>query len=853
MKKRTVGVIIMAGLIAGTTVAQVAEHSEPTLTQQEQRAYEAAHASWARLSKLNEEIGLPPLPVGNEPLPGEFIGVVEKREAALAAQQAALEERRRFYADKLEEGRRNAQRALQSTPVQYRADRQTRQGVLAAMGVRKLGKQWEEYRRVANAPMDVELRRILSPESGLLAVSARNGLLEVLGTDNVTAADTIHLDELWPGGASTLPDVSGAGRLVGVWEAGGGVFADHDEFQDAGQSRVTQIDDPTLSGRPASHNHATQVAGTIAAAGFQANARGGAFDAEVAAYDSVGDIGEMALAVSAGLELSNHSYSLVSGWRYLDGIGWTWFGRDIVGEDPQFGIYTEDSREVDILAYESETYLPVFSSGNEVTEPGPVDVTTGLILPGTLYLRAVDTNGDGIPDQVIVDDTTHPSDGGAPLPGATPPYPNWPPIGPGYDTLKPRACAKNNLAVGAIEDIVGGFQNPNDAQVAAFSSHGPTDDGRIKPDIVANGVGVITADYDVNQANLTDRYTDGVNGSDPVSGTSYSTPSISGMLAGIQELHESLGGEPMWASSLKAAILGTADDAVDLPNYIGLGAVVFVGPDYFYGWGVANAERVADLVHANDTSASGRTHLRQHVLFDGNTVQIPVEWDGASPDMRITLAWTDPAFQGVAIASAEEGVPVVDDNTVVDDPTLRLINDLDIRITTPGSATLEPWVLDPANPDQPATTGDNFRDNVEQIVVDNPVAGTYTITISHKGSLRAAHALEPGHPQYDPDETRYELATGQFQSFSLAIEGNQELVSDQFALTMAEPIGDDMLIEWQSAPGLRYQVETTTDLTAPNWAAYGGPVDATGQLTPFTITGPLGDPVTIYRVSEVIP
>ena len=852
MKKRTVGVIMITGLIAGATFAQVADRSDSRLTQEEQLAFEAAHASWLRFSEMNEEVGLPPIPVGNEPKPEEFIEILEKRKDAEEARQAALEEKKMFYADKLDEGRRNAEKAARSQPVEYRVDRKTRRDVLAASGARKLGKQWEEYRRVANAPMDAELRQVLSPENGLLPVAARNGLLEVLGTDNVTAADTISLDELWPGGTSALPDVSGAGRLVGVWEAGGGVFTVHDEFQDAGGSRAAQVDDPTVSQLPDAHNHATQVAGTIAAAGIQANARGGAFSSAIAAYDAVGDIGEMSLAVAAGLELSNHSYSLVSGWRFLSSYGWVWWGRDIIGEDPRFGIYTAHSRQVDLLVYESNYYLPLFSSGNEVTEAGPVNAA-GVIPPGTVYWRAVDTNGDGVPDQLVADDTQHPSDGGVPLPGSTPPFPNWPPIGPGFDTVKPRGCAKNNLAVGAIEDVIGGIHNPNDAQLAAFSSRGPTDDGRVKPDVVANGVDVITTDYDVSQGGLTDRYTDGVNGSDPVSGTSYSTPSVAGMLAAIQELHESLGGEPFWASSLKAIVLGSADDATDLPDYTGLGAVVLTGPDYFYGWGVANAERAARLVHANDTSASGRTHLRQHALFDGNTIQIPVEWDGVSPEMRITMVWTDPAFQDVAIASADEGVPVVDDNTVVDEPTLRLINDLDIRVTTPGSTTLQPWVLDPANPAQPASTGDNFRDNVEQIVVANPVAGTYTITISHKGSLRAASALQPGHPQYDPNETRYELTTGQFQSFSLAIDGNQELVSDQFALTMIEPIGTDMLIEWQSVPGACYQVESATDLTAQNWSPHGGPFDATAITTPYTITGALSDPVVFYRVLEVIP
>lgn len=852
MKKRTVGVIMITGLIAGATFAQVADRSETRLTQEEQLAFEAEHASWVRFSEMNEEVGLPPIPVGNEPKPEEFVDILQKRKAAEEARQAALEEKKRFYADKLDEGSRNAEKASRSQPVEYRADRKTRRDALAASGARKLGKQWEEYRRVANAPMGANLRRILSPENGLLPVAARNGLLEVLGTDNVTAADTISLDDLWPGGSSALPDVSGAGRLVGIWEVGGGVFAEHDEFQDGGQSRVTQIDDPTVNNRPEAHDHATQVAGTIAAAGFVANARGGAFEAEIAAYDSVGDIGEMSLAVSAGLELSNHSYSMVAGWLFDSTYGWLWFGRDVAGEDPRFGMYTSHSRELDILVYESETFLPLFSAGNEVTHWGPINAT-GTIPPNTYYWFPLDTDGDGIIDTLQWINTVHPSDGGAPLPGATPPYQNWPPVGPGYDTLKPRACAKNNLAVGAVEDVVGGIQDTMDGQIAVFSSHGPTDDGRIKPDIVANGVEILTTDFDADNATLTDRYTDGVTGSDAVSGTSFSTPSVAGMVAGLQELQEDSGGAPLWASSLKAIILGTADDAVDLPDHIGLGAVVFTGPDYFYGWGVVNAERAASLLHANHLSASGRTHLRQHVLFDGNTIQIPVEWDGNSSEMRITVVWTDPAFQDVAIASAEEGVPVVDNNTVVDEPTLRLINDLDIRVTTPGSTTLQPWVLDPTSPAQPATTGDNFRDNVEQIIVANPVAGTYTVTISHKGSLRAAHALEPGHPQYDPNETRYELTTGQFQSFSLAIDGNKELVSDQFALTMIEPVGNDMLIEWQSVPGVRYQVETATDLPAQNWSPHGGPFDATGETTPYTVTGPLSDPVAFYRVLEVLP
>src|SRR5690606_14895810 len=59
----------------------------------------------------------------------------------------------------------------------------------------------------------------------------------------------------------------------------------------------------------------------------------------------------------------------------------------------------------------------------------------------------------------------------------------------------------------------------------------------------------------------------------------------------------------------------------------------------------------------------------------------------------------------------------------------------DIRIEKDGT-TYSPWVLDPDNPSAAATTGDNFRDNVEQIVIPAPAEGDYTVTVSHKNSLQ---------------------------------------------------------------------------------------------------------------------
>jgi hypothetical protein len=776
----------------------------------------------------------------------------EQEEARKRAEEnaaKALAEKRERLKEKIEAGRQVALRANQPRPALVLPTKAAKREALARMGGEILRKQTAEFQRVRNAPMDERLRKALSPEHGLVPVGGKGGQLSVLGTDNLVAADTISIDELWAGGSSPLPDLSGAGRLIGVWEAGGGVLAAHDEFQAGGGSRVVQVDDPTASGLADAHNHATQVTGTVASAGLVGASQGGAFTANIDAFDSIGDTGEMAIAASQGLELSNHSYSLAVGWVFLEGFGWTWFGRDIAGEDPQFGIYTELSRQVDLLVYESDTYLPVFSSSNEIGNFGPVDAS-GTIPPGTVYWRAEDTDGDGIPDTLFGDDTPHDPDGGNPQPGSASPIPGFlPPLGVGFDTVKPRASAKNNLAVGAISDVVGGIQDATDAQMAYFSSHGPTDDGRIKPDLVANGTDIVTTDFDADNDTLTDRYTDGVNGGNPVSGTSFSTPSVTGAIGLLQELHETLGGSPLWASTLKTLMIHTADDATDLPNFTGLGAINLIGPDYFYGWGVANAESAATLLSDNHGSQSGQTYLRQHVLFDSNTVDIPVQWDGAAGEMRFTIAWTDPAFQDIAVASSEEGVPVIDDNTPVDDPTPRLINDLDLRVIAPGGGTLQPWRLDPGNPATPATTGDNTLDNVEQVIISAPVAGTYTVRISHKGSLDVAQAILPGHPQHDPNVTRYELIGGQHQRFSLALSGNVELPGDRFAITSIERIGNDSLLEWQSVPGIRYQVETSADLQT--WSDVGGPVDATLTLTPFLTTETGGTDRKFYRVREV--
>jgi len=672
-----------------------------------------------------------------------------------------------------------------------------------------------------------------------------NGQARLMGTDNVVAADTISSDELWPGGASPLPDVTGSGLTIGVWEAGGGVFGNHVEFG----PRVTQEDNLLSEGLDTYHFHATSVAGTLAAAGVRADARGASYEANLKSYGSVGDYAEMMSEASNGLILSNHSYSPLAGW-FLSGSQWIWVGpTSVVGEDPVFGGYDSDSRNIDVIAYSANKYLSVHSSGNEADDYGPVSSVEGLITPGISYLVNEDVNPvDGFLDTSTVN---HPNDSGLPQAGSVLFQGNLPKMGLGFDTIKTTGCAKNNLSVGSIRDIVGGVISPTQPFIVPSSSRGPTDDGRIKPDLVGNGDLVISPIF--TSAAVTNSYTDDGTATG-ISGTSFSTPSITGALGLLQNVNEAQGGREHLSSTWKALILNTASDGTDVPSYYGTSAASasLVGPDYIYGWGVANVEEAANIIDDNLQTRTHSVHLREHMLFDGNTIEIPIEHDGASPEMRIMICWTDPAYQDALVAGIGVGDGVPDSDVgPADDSTLRLINDLDLRVVTPSSSTLTPWVLDPASPLVAATNGDNFRDNVEQIVIETPVAGTYSVQISHKGQLRAADLVVLGEPEYDANNPKYRLVSGREQAVSLCITGNKELPSD--FLTAAAPlvVGNSVLLELQSFIGVRYQLEGSEDLLT--WIDIGAPVDTAQVPQPLTVIRNPSDLKKFYRYREITP
>lgn len=298
----------------------------------------------------------------------------------------------------------------------------------------------------------------------------------------------------------------------------------------------------------------------------------------------------------------------------------------------------------------------------------------------------------------------------------------------GYDDLSQGAMAKNHLVVGAAEKIskLNGYEKPEDVRMAYFSGFGPVDDGRIKPDITGIGVDI----YSTNNSGNEDYTT--------MSGTSMASPNVSGSLLLLQQHYKNENnGTFMKAATLKALAIGTANEAGAAP-----------GPDYKSGWGLLNAFKAAQTISANNKFAQ----IAEKTLRNKATDKITVKANGLEP-LKITVVWADPA---------PGALPGEDLN----DRKIMLVNDLDIRVKYNGE-TFMPWKLDPVNPRNAALQGDNTVDNVEQIVIPNPVAGaTYQIEISHKGDLMKNKLI------YGADgEVGVELEKAAFQDYSVVITG----------------------------------------------------------------------------------
>ncbi len=539
-------------------------------------------------------------------------------------------------------------------------------------------------------------------------------------TNNLVAAKTISTNKVWSGGGYNY-NLSGKDITLWEWDAGC-PRTTHQEYNNTGSSRVTVKDDASL------HYHSAHVAGTMIGAGVVSNAKGMAPSAKLNSYEWTDDLAEMANdAADLDMRVSNHSYGYITGWYYNyngDGL-WVWFGDATVNEyeDYSWGYYDQTASDWDDVAVNAPYYTICKSAGNDRGR-GPSGTVEHWLW----------NNGDMVKVTVARE-----INGGS----------------DGYDCISYNSLAKNIITVAAVDDISAGYTKPSDASMTSFSSWGPADDGRIKPDISANGVGLYSS-YD----NADDAY-------NSISGTSMATPNVAGSVGLLLEHRNNLvgTGHDYLSSTIKGLIIGTADEAGTND-----------GPDYAFGWGLMNTKKCIDLMSSNADLAEDFL-VQELDLGNGDVDQIQGRTKN-SGDIRVTICWIDP-----------KGTPKT--TSLLNNRGALLVNDLDLRIEH-NSTVNKPWKLNPDSPSSAATKDDNTRDNVEQVYIKNAEAGDYTMKISHKGTL------------------------AQNQKYSLIITGLHDMYPDYVHLTAPtdKSVGLTIcpLLDWTDAGYFEtYEVIIATD------------------------------------------
>ena len=375
-------------------------------------------------------------------------------------------------------------------------------------------------------------------------------------------------------------------------------------------------------------NHATHVAGTIGGSGAgNLNNRGMAPGVQIVSYgfEQPGGISQGFLYTDPGDLLADYTAAI------------TQFGADIANNS--IGTNTE-------------------SNGFPCEWQGNYGVTSGLI-------DAIARGSTGNPFRIIWANGNERQGSRCDVEG----------FGDFFSTAPP-AGAKNHIAIGSVDS--------DTDLTSSFSSWGPVDDGRIKPDVSAPGCQV-GGDGGVTSTSSSGGYT-------TMCGTSMASPTVAGISALILEQWRLTfpGENDLRNSTLKAILANTAEDRGN------------VGPDYKYGYGSVRAVPAVETVMAENVIEGS--------VAQGETYRFVVVIGAEDTELRVTAAWDDaPAAPNIAAA---------------------LVNDLDIRVIDPNGNIFLPWTLNPASPDSPAVrTARDGVNNIEQVYIENPIPGGYTVEV----------------------------------------------------------------------------------------------------------------------------
>jgi serine protease AprX len=434
-------------------------------------------------------------------------------------------------------------------------------------------------------------------------------------------------------GGSLGLNLEGQDMYIGIWD-GGSVMKSHVEFMNDATPSISRVVTGDSPG-VVTDSHATHVGGTMVAKGLSVDAKGMAPQASLVSYNWTNDDTEVVSEITNNaLLLSNHSY----GVPVLNSEGTlnvpNWW----------MGCYNTDARNWDLIAANAPYYLMVVSAGNNGT-----DTYTGGLMPG-------------------------------------------------FDKLTGEKNSKNNLVIANSNPFVSqinGVLISN--QINSSSSQGPSDDGRVKPDIAADGTAVFSTYNTTSSSYAT------------LTGTSMAAPNTSGTLLLLQQyFSQQSAGDFMRSSTLKGLVCHTAVESGTSP-----------GPDARFGWGLLDAEKAVVLIQ-NSKAAQPTSILSEIVLDQGQTYSFEVNVAEVQ-NLQATICWTDPA--GAARDSQ------------LNSPIPALVNDLDLRIIKNTEINF-PWKLQLSSIAGAAIKSDNIVDNVERVDVNNAI-GTYTVQVSHKGTLQS--------------------------------------------------------------------------------------------------------------------
>ncbi|MCD0477413.1 S8 family peptidase [Chryseobacterium sp. LC2016-29] len=589
--------------------------------------------------------------------------------------------------------------------------------LLSAQSNEALKREFEKQNKENNAKFDSyvakrygankspEVLKEIEEQRSTLSGFDPSGKPYFLSTDDIRQSQNSNADFLQDGTISGLTGSFNGENIKFTVFDGGRVLSTHNAFNNL-PNRITNKEASTLG----ISAHATGVSGfigskdvnftgnfvyqdgTVAASFTNLNLRGVAKNSLIDSYSFSNTVlpGNTAQStvfqkiLAAQPKISNHSYGTNLGWSVATVSGaaaLVWNGAYTSpnqSADLQ-GTYYSSDQKYDQIVYTNPSYIIVKSSGNYFG--------TGPDMPGATDAPKYysDANGDLV--AFAATDT---------LPSTN--------CSLGYDCVNNGSLAKNIIVVGANNVITtnnGRYVLSSDVVHSDYSSAGPRDDGGIKPDISAVGTDVVTAS---SGQNTSIQYG---------SGTSYSAPIVTGIFGLWTQINKQLfNNAELNAASAKTLMIHSALEAGN------------IGPDPHFGWGLIDAKKGAELLVGKSNNS---VIFTDETLTSGVANIKTVKASGNEP-LKVTISWIDPEYVVPANLTWAQAY---------NNRSSRLVNDLDVRIIdTTTNTVYQPWKLDANSPMTPATKGDNTVDNVEQVVLDNPIAGrTYRIEVTNKGIL----------------------------------------------------------------------------------------------------------------------